>query len=266
MDSNVSKIKEKILKNELIIGTHIILGGPEICEIMCYCDFEFIWIDGEHGPLDKKDINLLIMTTRSHGLAPFVRIPWNDPVLFKPILDMAPAAIVVPFIKTAEDAKLAVASCKYPPTGIRGFGPHRANNFNTINFEDYLKKSITEPLLILQIEDIDAVNNLEDIIKVEGVDSICVGSNDLSGSMGLLGQTRNPKVMKIFDKIAYICNEANFPFGASLGWSEEIISDWIKRRVRWLSVDSEIKFIIDGGKKTFENVNNLYHEIKNNIL
>lgn len=266
MDSNALKIKEKILKGELVIGTHIILSGPEICEIICYCGFDFIWIDGEHGPLDKKDINLLVMTTRSHGLAPFVRIPWNDPVLFKPILDMSPAAIVVPFIKTAEEAKLAVESCKYPPVGIRGFGPHRANNFSTINTEDYLKKSITEPLLILQIEHIDAVNNLKEIIKVKGVDSVCVGSNDLSGSMGLLGQTRNPKVLKELDKIAYICNEANFPFGTSLGWSKENISDWIKRGASWIGVDTDIGFIIDSGIKTFENVKNMYDEIKKGIF
>jgi 2-keto-3-deoxy-L-rhamnonate aldolase RhmA len=264
MDSNILKIKEKFLKKELVIGTHVVLSSPEICEILCFCGFDVIWIDGEHGPIDKKDINLQVMTVRSHGLVPFVRIPWNDPVLFKPILDMGPGAIVVPFIKTAEDAKLAVASCKYPPSGIRGFGPHRANNFSTINMEDYLKKSETEPFLILQIEHIDAVNNLKDIIKVQGIDSVCIGNNDLSGSMGLLGQTRNPEVLKILDKIAYICNEANFSFGTSLGWVKENISDWIKRGVSWITIDTDISYLINGGKKIFESTLALFNELRNN--
>ncbi|MCL4416662.1 MAG: hypothetical protein M1365_08220, partial [Actinobacteria bacterium] len=90
--------------------------------------------------------------------------------------------------------------------------------------------------------------------------------NTPNSSMGLLGQTRNPKVLKELDKIAYICNEANFPFGTSLGWSKENISDWIKRGASWIGVDTDIGFIIDSGIKTFENVKNMYDEIKKGIF
>lgn len=247
MGNNLSKVLEKISKKELIIGTSVSLAEPVVSEILCQCGFDFIWIEGEHSALDKRDIDLHIMTIRNSGVAPFVRIAWNDPVIAKPILDMGPAAIIFPFIKTAEEARQAVRCCKYPPAGIRGFGPFRADNFSTMDGEEYLKLSKKEPWIILQVEHIEAVKNLEEILKVDGVDSIIVGPNDLSGSVGLLGQTRNPEVMKLLDEIAEKCIKANVPFGASIGFNPENISDWIKRGVSWLSLNEDTSYLISGG-------------------
>ena len=184
--SNLFKIKEKISSKVVPIGTHVKIGDPIVTDILCNCGFDIIWIDSEHAPIDKRDISLQILTVRGAGVAPFVRVPWNDPVLVKPILEMGPAGIVFPFIRTSEEAKLAVASCKYPPVGIRGFGPIKANNYSTMDNGQYLEMSKKEPWVILQIEHIDGVDNLKEIIKVEGVDSVVVGPYDLSGSIGLL--------------------------------------------------------------------------------
>ena len=129
MTSNLEKVKEKIFNKNLVIGTHIKLPNPQVSEIIASCGLDIIWIDGEHGSMNTKDIDLHIMAIRSYGVAPFVRVPWVDPVIVKPILEMGPAAIVFPLIRTVKDAKLAVQSCRYPPKGIRGFGPNRAINF-----------------------------------------------------------------------------------------------------------------------------------------
>ena len=155
-----------------------------------------------------------------------------------------------------------MASCKYPPLGIRGFGPLKANNYSAMDSEQYLEMSKKEPWVILQIEHIDGVDNLKEIIKVEGVDSVVVGPNDLSGSLGLLGQTRHPEVLKQLDRIADTCNEAGFPFGASIGWNEEDVSDWIRRGVSWISVGGDVSYLVSGGKNTLEKTKNLIEKFK----
>ena len=263
MDNNLSRVKDKILKEDLVIGTHIATSDPVASEIVCTAGFDFVWIDGEHGAMDRKDINLHIMAVRGQGVAPFVRVPWNDPVLVKPILDMGTAGIVFPFVKTAEEAQLAVASCKYPPKGIRGFAPIRANNYGTMDGDEYLEMSKTEPWVIVQIEHIDALDNLEEIIAVEGVDTVLVGANDLSGSIGLLSQIRHPRVMALCDRAADICREARFPFGVSLLWSEENVRDWIKRGVAWIGVDNDISYLVSGAKTAYNLTKGLAEELRN---
>ena len=260
--NNLNRIKEKISQGIIPIGTHAHIGEPIVTDILCNCGFDIVWIDSEHTPVDKRDVNIQVIIIRGEGLAPFVRIPWNDPILVKPILEMGPAGIVFPFIKTVEEAKLAVSSCKYPPSGIRGFGPIKANNYYTMSNQQYLEMSKEEPWIILQIEHIDGVNNLKEIIKIEGVDSVVVGPNDLSGSIGLLGLTRNPEVLKQLDRIANICNEVGFPFGASIGWDEEDVSDWIRRGVSWICIDTDISYLINGGKNTLEKTKNLIEKFK----
>jgi len=112
----LDKIKEKIKEKELVIGTILESNDNCIAELMGKVGFDFVWIDGEHGPLDKKEILYHIMAAQGAGLAAFVRVAWNDPVLVKPILDMGADGIIFPFIRNAEDAEKAVNSCLYPPS------------------------------------------------------------------------------------------------------------------------------------------------------
>jgi len=257
-DNNISVISEKISKGEIPIGTVISLCDPEVSEIICSCGFDFIWIDAEHALLDKKAIDMHIMAVRASGAAPFVRVAWNDPVLVKPILDMGPAAIIFPFIKTADDARLAVSSCKYPPEGIRGFGPRRANNFSSMEINEYLKKSKSEPWVILQIEHIDGVKNLKEILEVNGVDCIVIGPNDLSGSIGLLGQTEHEEVIKLLNNISEICIESNTIFFPSIGFkNKKCLEDWIKRGANMLCLDWDVGLLRTGGLLAIEAAKNI---------
>ena len=261
MSSNLVRIREKFSKGELVLGVCVSLSDPVISEIFCKCGFDFIWIDYEHGALDRKLIDMHIMAACGAGAAPFVRLPNNDPALAKPILDMGPAAIIFPFIKTVEDAKLAVSSCKYPPEGIRGFGPRRANDYYTINTTEYLKTSQSEPWVILQIEHKEAVANMERIVQVEGVDSIVVGPCDLSGSLGRLGETDHPENITLIDKICTVCNDANMPLGASIGIADQdVYKTWIDRGICWIDCGNDISYLVRGGKKTIQDVNSMYKE------
>lgn len=264
MGSNLDLIKDKLNNGEIPLGTVVTFNDPEIADLLCNCGFDFIWIDSEHGPLDKNMINMHIMAVRGAGAAPFVRIAWNDPVLAKPILDMGPAGIIFPFIRSAEEARQAVSSCKYPPQGIRGYGPRRSSNFANMDTEDYLNTSRSEPWVIIQIEHIDGVKNLDDIIKVEGVDMIAVGTNDLSGSIGLLGQAEHPEVIKLLDIIAAKCKKAGMRFFPAIGSGcEKTLKDWIKRGACMLAIDYDLGYLVSGAKNALNYTRQIIYKSKN---
>ena len=265
MSSNLQRVLNKISRSELPIGTAVSIADPAISEIYCNCGFDFIWIDTEHSPIDDKNLDLHINAIRKAGVAPFVRVPGADPLHLKKILDMGPAAIIFPQVKSLDDVKFAVSCCKYPPDGIRGFGPRRAIDYGMMEFDKYLELSKSEPWIILQIEHIDAVNNLEEILKIKGVDSIVVGPCDLSFSMGLPNMTGHADVLKAFDKIGTICNKAKIPLGISIGTSGiDNIKAWIKRGIKWIQGDADVSHLISGGLGTINIIKKAYSDVTGN--
>lgn len=199
--NGLQRIKNKLREKKPVIGTHVALNDVMISEMLGMAGFDFVWIDTEHTALEREKVLHHIIAVDGTGVAPFVRVPSVDPILVKPILEMGPAGIVFPNVKTREEAELAVKSCLYPPEGIRGFGPIRASKYGLTDTLQYVGESASQVWKIMQIEHIEAVNNLEAILEVDGVDAIVVGSNDLSGSIGLLGQTDPPEVRKLMDMI-----------------------------------------------------------------
>ena len=154
---------------------------------------------------------------RLFGCAGFVRVRANDPMLIKPYLDLAPDAVIVPMVNTPEAAEAAVAACRYPKTGIRGCGVRRATRYGADDFPGYVRRSETEPMVIIQIEHIDAVRNLDRILDVKGIGSICVGPCDLSGSMGILNQMDNPELNKVLDEICRKVKARGIMLGTAAG-------------------------------------------------
>ena len=248
--SNLSRIKNIIEAEGIALGVNARIPNLMVCDILCSSGFDFIWIDGEHSPMGKKDIFEQVILIRRAGLAPFVRVPWNDPVILKPVLDMGPAAVIIPFIRNAEEANRAVEACKYPPEGIRGWGPIKADDYRVVmTKEEYIEMSKSEPWIILQIEDINGVEDIADIIKVDGVDTISIGPNDLSWSLGLSGKADHPEVQKQIDRISVICNEHDFPFGTAVSkCSEQDMENWIRRGISWVSIGSDQGFLVSGAK------------------
>ena len=258
LNKKIGVINEKIARKEPVIGTHISLCDASVTEMLGDMGNEFVWIDWEHSALDRQHIQSHLIAARAGGMAAFVRVPWNDPVLVKPILEMGPDGIVFPMVRTVEEAKAAVAACTYPPKGIRGFGPRRANAYGMISGDEYLAKVDSSFWKIMQIEHIEAVKNLDEILKVEGVDTIVVGPNDLSGSIGLLGQTRHPDVMALLDEIAEKCNKANKPFGTSIGYNKLSVEDWKRRGTAWIACGGDAGYIFEAGLNTLNNVKNIF--------
>jgi 2-dehydro-3-deoxyglucarate aldolase/4-hydroxy-2-oxoheptanedioate aldolase len=260
MNTKLEIIRNKFTNKIPVLGTHVFLRDKCISELLGNLNYDFIWIDGEHTGIDRACILDHIIAMNGTNAACFVRMPWNDPVLVKPVLDMGVDGIIFPYIRSAEDARSAVASCEYPPKGIRGFGPLRATKYGLIDANDYIKGASRDVFKIIQIEHIDAINCIDEILKVEGIDMMVCGPNDLSGSMGQLLKTRNEKVMAAFELMAKKCCERNMPFGVSMGSVAENMYDWVKRGVSFLSLDTDTGYILKGAMETYKRAIKVFKE------
>lgn len=253
MLSKAEVLREKLNNRELIVGAHTFYTDPSISATLGYQGFDFVWIDGEHSAFDKATILNHIVAVDSAGAASIVRIPWNDPILAKPILEMAPDGIIFPMVCTKEEAQKAVASCFYPPKGCRGFGPKRASHYGQIPTLEYLQNVEKSFLRIVQIEHEAAIRELDEILQVEGVDLILIGPNDLSASIGHLGENMHPEVQKLYQKIFKICKQLEKPFGVSVGASDKIaIRYFLENGVNFIGCGDDISYLCMGSKSTFE--------------
>lgn len=205
-------LKQKLKNNELTIGSWIMMGNVVSVEVMALAGFEWLVIDIEHTPIDMETVKTLIITIQANDIKALVRVSKNEEVVIKKVLDMGADGIIVPMVSSKEDAKQAVDYAKYPPIGKRGVGLYRSTKYGT-KFEEYKKWVDEELVIIAQIEHIDAVNNIDDILNVEGIDGTIIGPYDLSGSMGFPGDFERDDVKDAVSNVLDRCKEHNIPSG-----------------------------------------------------
>jgi 2-dehydro-3-deoxyglucarate aldolase len=206
-------LKRILCSKSLTIGSWITLGHPAIGEIMSSCGFDWLTIDMEHSALTFSDAQNLIQVIELAGCIPLVRVGCNDPTIIKRVMDSGSHGVIVPQVNCRADAVNAVKAVKYPPFGNRGVGLGRAQGYG-MSFEEYKKWENQETVVIVQIEHIDAVNNIDDILSVEGVDGFIVGPYDLSASLGVPGQFEHPSFLKAMGIVNdYISNSSKVVAG-----------------------------------------------------
>lgn len=240
--NHLERFRATVNAGKTAIGAVVTLDDSAVSECAGDCGLDFVWIDAEHAPHTLTTIKGHITACRGTGCAPFVRVAGNDTAILKPVLDLAPAAVIIPMVNTAEEAEYAVAACRYPKTGVRGCGVRRAVRYGSTGIFDYLRTSEAEPLVIVQIEHIDAVRNLDAILKVPGIDSICVGPCDLSGSMGVLCQMDDPELNRVIDEVCRKTKQA----GLMLGTAGGPFAEWKARNLDWIALGSDWGFMAQG--------------------
>ena len=250
--NQLEKIRDKWARGEVCIGTNVTLTDSTVIELLGEVGFDIVWIDMEHSSMSLDNALNHVRTCRGVGMAPFIRVPSNDPVVVKPFLEMHPAGIVVPRISSLEDAEQAVQSCRYPPRGVRGFGPIRGVRYSARDTQDYLAKVDSEILVILQIEHIDAVNQIDEILQIPGVDSIVPGPMDLSGTMGLLGQTGHPDVIAAIQRMLDAALARGVPMGQSIGPDPEVLRHWIEGGVSWICSGGDWHLLYPAARNLYE--------------
>ena len=238
MDKNPLKLKLK--RNEQTLGCWVTLAHPLIPEILAPAGFDWLCVDMEHSSIDLGDLLPLIISIEANGMVPLVRVGENNPNVIKRVMDAGAYGVIVPNVNTPEEAKAAVSAVKYPPAGTRGVGLYRAQGFGR-KFEDYKKWLAKDSVVIVQIEHINAVNCVEEIFSVPGIDGFLIGPFDLSGSMGMPGALTHPKVEKAVARVMAAARKYKIPAGYhSVAADPRVARQRIKQGFRFLgfSLDS----------------------------
>lgn len=241
--NNLDKFLQKIKEGKCPIGGIVMFSDPAVTELVTEAGFDFVFIDGEHGEIDRQTAMLHLMAVRGTGCASLIRVPDSSHTEIKKVIDFAPAGIIIPMVMNAEEAQAAIAAMRYPPFGNRGCGFRRRIGYGARDVRTYWEASAHEPLAILQIEHIDAVNDLDRILALPGLDSILVGPYDLSASMGKHGQFNDPEVSAVYDEVARKTKEAGIILGAALGSD---YAAWKRRGVDYMAIKGDDGAMMDG--------------------
>ena len=194
------QLKAKLARNALTIGSWITLGHPSIAEIMAAAGFDWLVLDTEHSVLELNEVQMLIQVLEGRGCPAIVRLTSNHPDQIKRVMDAGATGVMVPMIKTAADAEAAVRAVYYPPRGQRGVGLARAQGYGA-RFQQYRHWLEENAVIIAMIEHIDAVNAIDSILSVPGVDGYIIGPYDLSGSIGRPGEFDYPEVQSAIERV-----------------------------------------------------------------
>jgi len=239
----MNDLKTKIQNRELTIGSWLSFADLQIAEMMATAGFEWLVIDMEHTSTSVSEMRALIQVVSLAGTAPFVRVGANDPLLIKRALDAGSLGIVVPMVNSPEEARAAVDAVYYPPKGQRGVGLARAQKYGA-GFDEYRAGQEELLSLFVQIEHYRAVEQLDAIMAVDGVDGFIVGPYDLSGSLGVPGQFDHPKVVEALAEVARYAAARDKPAGMHVVHSDpERLQGCIEAGYRFIAYGTEMIFL-----------------------
>lgn len=203
--------RARLRAGETLLGTMLTMPLASVGEILSDAGFDWLFVDGEHGPLTTPDL-MSILQAVGHRTPCLVRVPAAGEVAIKQVLDLGADGIIVPQVNTAAEAAQIVQWARYAPAGSRGVGLARAHGYGR-RFQEYVETANDRTVVVVQAEHIRAVENIEAIVQVPGVDAIMLGPYDLSASMGKIGRIDDPDVVAAIDRITTVCRAAKMPLG-----------------------------------------------------
>ena len=237
-----NELKRRLSRGEQVYGTWITVESPMATEMLSSLGFDYFVFDTEHSPLDIYMAQSLMQAMRGDSkTTPIVRVNWNDLVQIKRALDIGAYGVLVPWVNNREEAEMAVKATRYAPNGLRGCGPRRAAMFDP----DYLQTADDEILVICQIETKEAVENIEEIVSVEGVDVSYIGPADLSASYGHLGNQSHPDVQKAIDRVFDATKAAGKATGVHQA-SGKTIEDRMEKGYNFITIGNDLIYLKNG--------------------
>lgn len=237
-------LREKVLKGEMLCGTHISTGDFITADILSQCGFDFIWIDTEHSCMDYRELLSCISIIRARGIPVVVRVHKNDHAHTKRVLEMGVDGIIFPYVESIDEAKEVIASCLYPPDGFRGFGPLGAVNYGLRSADEYIKSSSDELAIFLQVESKKTVESLPSICKLPHADGFILGPCDMSGSIGRLGEVCGKENMELIRQSVKILQSEGKYAGVSIGSIDaDVQKFWIELGFKFISSGTDYDYL-----------------------
>ncbi len=216
-----NKVKQLLREGKPAVGSWLSLSSPIVAETLAHVGFDWLLVDAEHSPIDLETIQYAFVAISTTDTVPFVRVAWNDPAIIKRVLDAGAYGVVIPNVNSKEEAKKAVEACKYPPEGIRGKGYGRADLYAGKDYKEFANREVA---VVVQIEHIDAVNAIDEIFSVRGIDAYFIGPGDLATSMGIpvvLGENPDPRYKEAVAKVVASGKKYGIPSGIHVATPEE---------------------------------------------
>lgn len=244
---NYNPVKRALKEGKTVVGVTVTAANPDVAATLANAGFDFLWIEMEHSPLTLESVRSMILATRGLKAVPITRVPINEPWLAKRVLDIGSLGVIFPFTSTRELAEQAVKSCKYPPLGVRGFGPGMATSRWAMSGSDYVKFANENVLVVTIIEQKQAIDNLDAIASVPGIDVLFIGANDLSFSLGVGGKLNDPLVEDAVAKVLAAGKKYGIPVGYPAGAPTEI-NKRIAQGFRFFQASSDLGLMMSGAR------------------
>ena len=255
-----NRMKQVLRQGKPVIGFVLGSSDPLVAEVVGRAGFDFIIVDTQHTTLSigtAQDMLIGLHPTESTIVA---RAAWNDPVRIGQLLDLGAEGIIVPFVNTEAQARDAVAACKYPLEGTRSFGPRRAMSIYADGATDYSAHANDNILVLPQIETKEALDNLDAILSVKGVDGVMIGPADLSLSLGFIPGSNVPKVDEAIRYVLDKCKEHNVPWGMFTS-TMDLARKWLKQGGLIATGGSDLLFINQGVQRLLQEIRDLKSEL-----
>ena len=238
----INALRNSLVNHKVTIGSWMQINSPDVAEIMGRADYDWVAIDMEHGSISNTDLPNLIRSLQLGDTLPLVRIQEGSRSNCKQALDSGACGVIVPMIMDSKELQNVIDWCCWPPKGNRGVGFSRANLFGKY-FEEYKDES-QSPLIIAQIEHIKAVNNLEEILKVRGLDATIIGPYDISASLGITGELDHPDVLSVCEKVIKLSKKYDIPTGIHvIEPKEKKLSDALEKGYKFIAYSIDALFL-----------------------
>ena len=245
-----NKLKEILERGEVALGVSVSIGHPDIAEIIGKIGFDFIHFDTQHTPLSIETVQSMMQAMSYSQSTPIVRVQWNNISMINRALDIGAHGVVVPFVNTKEDAIRALQYSTFPPKGVRSYGPRRA----MLRDPEYMATCDEEILVIPQIETKEALDNVEDILSVDGIEACFIGPYDLSRSLGVFTQWKNPIFEKAIEKVLRAAEKTGTTPGM-LALTEDALKT-IERGFRLINLGGDTNFLAEGASSVLKKARN----------
>jgi 4-hydroxy-2-oxoheptanedioate aldolase len=243
------------MQGEVQVGTWVTtLRTPQIAQMVATAGFDFLYIDMEHSCFSIETVGDLCFAALAAGLVPIVRPPAKDRHLLSRPLDSGAMGLLIPHVDTKEEAQAVVKAIRFPPDGERGInllGPH--TGFARANGAEYVKATHSETLLLVQIESDTGINNLDEILSVDGVDGGVIGRADLSNDIGLLGQINHPEIVKRVEMLIAAC-QRHKKIPGLLVQDVATAKEWISKGIRLVPYANEVSLLVQAGEHAVKEI------------
>jgi 2-keto-3-deoxy-L-rhamnonate aldolase RhmA len=239
--------RARLRGGERLLGTMVTLPDPAVTEILSRLGFDWLFVDGEHGPIETREL-AAILQAAGDRTACVVRVPEAAEVPIKKALDLGAHGIIVPQVNTAVQAADVVRWARYAPDGARGVGLARAHGYGQ-RFREYLSGANDEIAVVIQAEHAQAVENIDAIVRVPGVDAVLLGPYDLSASLGRMGQIDHPDVIAAIERVTAACLAAGMPLGY-FGVTAAAVQPYARKGYTLLVAGVDTLYLASGAKAT----------------